>query len=103
MSVGVQHAPEFTAALHVVTEYLSLSLGSRPKDFTPDTPFMDAGLDSLDLLKVPAYSKRAPHGLQGSALPSLHASVWPCISPSSMACAMVVVSGVRVRFELACM
>ena len=51
-SAGVHHAPESAAALHVVTEYLSLSLGSPLKDFTPDTPFMDAGLDSLDLLKV---------------------------------------------------
>lgn len=51
-SLHLQHTPEFAAILHTVTEYLTLSLGTPPKDFTTDTPFMEAGLDSLDLLKV---------------------------------------------------
>ena len=36
----------------VVREYLSEARGSLTDDFGDDTPFMDAGLDSLDLLKV---------------------------------------------------
>lgn len=51
-SDSIQHTPEFAAILHTVTEYLTAGLGAPPKDFSTDTPFMDAGLDSLDLLKV---------------------------------------------------
>ncbi len=47
--------PEFAAILHTVTEYLTASLGSLPKDFSTDTLFIDADLDSLDLLKVPPF------------------------------------------------
>lgn len=36
----------------VVREYLSEARGSLADDFKDDTPFMDAGLDSLDMLKV---------------------------------------------------
>ena len=78
--MGVQHAPEFAAALRVVTEYLSLSLGPPSEDFTPNTPFMDAGLDSLDLLKV---LKASMWPLQGSMMLFPHPSplrrVNPCV------------------------
>ena len=36
----------------VVKEYLTEARGAPVDDFNPDTPFMDAGLDSLDMLKV---------------------------------------------------
>ena len=48
----LEQTPEFAAVLHTVTQYLALSLGAPAKDFTTDTSFMEAGLDSLDLLKV---------------------------------------------------
>ncbi len=85
--VGVHHAPEFAAALHVVTEYLSLSLGSPPKDFTPDTPFMDAGLDSLDLLKV---LRASIWSLQGSSMLSLYSNARLCIRSGAVTSAMKV-------------
>lgn len=39
----------------VVQNYLTEARGDPADDFTADTPFMDAGLDSLDMLKV--YSR----------------------------------------------
>ena len=48
----VEQTSEFAAVLHTVTQYLALSLGAPPTDFTTDTSFMEAGLDSLDLLKA---------------------------------------------------
>ena len=36
----------------LVTVYLQEALDEPPGDVTPQTSFMDAGLDSLDLLKV---------------------------------------------------
>ena len=36
----------------LVTVYLEEALDEPPGDVTPQTSFMDAGLDSLDLLKV---------------------------------------------------
>ena len=49
-----QHQSEvFEAVRNVIETYLSLAHGGTPPDdFTPATPFMEAGLDSLDLLKV---------------------------------------------------
>ena len=45
--------PVTTAVRAVVQEYLALAQGGDPPgDFGDDTPFMEAGLDSLDLLKV---------------------------------------------------
>ena len=39
--------------LAIVQEYLAVAAGdAAPADFTPATPLMEAGLDSLDLLKV---------------------------------------------------
>ncbi len=52
LALSVQQTPEFAAILNTVTEYLTASLGAPSKDFATDTPFMEAGLDSLDLLKV---------------------------------------------------
>jgi hypothetical protein len=37
----------------VIQEYLTEARGESVDGFTVDTPFMDAGLDSLDMLKVP--------------------------------------------------
>ena len=36
----------------VVQGYLSEARGDPVDDFSADTPFMEAGLDSLDMLKV---------------------------------------------------
>lgn len=36
----------------IVSEYLSQVRDESSEDFNLDTPFMDAGLDSLDMLKV---------------------------------------------------
>ena len=36
----------------VVQNYLTEARGDPADDFTADMPFMDAGLDSLDMLKV---------------------------------------------------
>lgn len=36
----------------VVQGYLTDARGDPADDFTADTPFMEAGLDSLDMLKV---------------------------------------------------
>ena len=45
--------PVATAVRAVLLEYLALAHGGDPPgDFGNDTPFMEAGLDSLDLLKV---------------------------------------------------
>lgn len=45
--------PVAAAVRAVVHGYLSLAQGGEPPaDFTDATPFMEAGLDSLDLLKV---------------------------------------------------
>ena len=45
--------PGATAVRAVVHEYLAVAHGGDPPgDFADDTPFMEAGLDSLDLLKV---------------------------------------------------
>jgi acyl carrier protein len=40
------------AIMGLVTVYLEEALDEPPGDVTPQTSFMDAGLDSLDLLKV---------------------------------------------------
>ena len=58
----LEQTSEFAAILHTVTQYLALALGAPPKDFTADTSFMEAGLDSLDLLKVTlsCHSTAAP-------------------------------------------
>jgi len=52
VALSVQQSPEFVAILNTVTEYLTASLGAPSKDFATDIPFMEVGLDSLDLLKV---------------------------------------------------
>lgn len=45
--------PAATTVRAVVLEYLALAHGGDPPgDLDDDTPFMEAGLDSLDLLKV---------------------------------------------------
>ena len=41
----------------LVTVYLEEALDEPPADVTPQTSFMDAGLDSLDLLKVRSFCK----------------------------------------------
>lgn len=39
----------------VVREYLTEARGAEVDDFSADTPFMDAGLDSLDMLKAGSH------------------------------------------------
>lgn len=38
--------------LAVIQNFISEAQGGSGDELTPDTPFMDAGLDSLDMLKV---------------------------------------------------
>ena len=49
---GVQYDAIVASMSAVIQEYLSEARGAEVDDFTADTPFMDAGLDSLDMLKV---------------------------------------------------
>jgi len=43
----------------LMSVYLEEALEEPPEDFTAQTSFMDAGLDSLDLLKVGMYRRAA--------------------------------------------
>ena len=43
----------------IIKEYLAEGRGSPLETFSPSMPFMEAGLDSLDMLKVVANSNMA--------------------------------------------
>ncbi len=47
----------------VVVAFLEGSLGEEPEGFTDRTPFMDAGLDSLDTMKVGHTSNDVTHSI----------------------------------------
>lgn len=44
----------------VVSEYLTEARGEPLQNFSPDVPFMDAGLDSLDMLKAGSQAANSP-------------------------------------------
>ncbi|BDA51454.1 probable phthiocerol synthesis polyketide synthase type I PpsA at C-terminar half [Coccomyxa sp. Obi] len=69
--------PAATAVRAVVLEYLALAHGGEPPaDFGDDTPFMEAGLDSLDLLKLASLLGNE----LGMALPSTLAFDFPTVA-----------------------
>lgn len=51
------------AIMSLLSTYLEEALDEPPEEFSAQTSFMDAGLDSLDLLKVNVhfYARRQPH------------------------------------------
>ncbi|CAL8465602.1 g5138 [Coccomyxa elongata] len=69
--------PVASAIRAVVLEYLALAHGGDPPgDFGDNTPFMEAGLDSLDLLKVASLLGNE----LGMALPSTLAFDFPTVA-----------------------
>ena len=49
---GSSHLDVVAAVRGTVVHFIEQSRGEAANDFTDHTPFMDAGLDSLDIMKA---------------------------------------------------